>query len=237
MGNQHRQKSDQEYARKRHPDLAETEDLLHSADPTAALSPNAITQLQRTIGNQAVQRLINGDMQHNTAVLQRQPKRSPGRTPGPAKPGGGTEKEASLPLYLAIITGGGEGKFKGESRIAGHEGEIEILALDIHPTDAESRTGHGGGSGTGQHDTGMTVSFTKYVDSSSPQFLRAMNRGVHLSTAAFQRIRSDPRGGIKVMRTMEFSDGRVTSYTMNGIDPDTGNPVEQIVMEFPTVPS
>jgi type VI secretion system Hcp family effector len=135
---------------------------------------------------------------------------------------------------LAIITGGGKGEFKGDCTIPGHEGEIEVHSVSIG--NSGSRT-PGTGSGTGQQDTTMTVHISKYVDKSSPQFIRAAERGATLSTATFQYILSDPRGGIKVMRTMEFSDGRVTSYMVSGADPDTGKPLEQIEMEFPNGPS
>ncbi len=85
----------------------------HEESPTSAShetsqsSPHDILNLQRTIGNRAVQRFI----------VQRDPK-----------PKADTSEK---PSFVASITGAQRGKFQGTSRIVGHEGKIEVLGLQF----------------------------------------------------------------------------------------------------------
>lgn len=97
------QKADKEHTRKHRPQVSDSEDW-HGAESTAPLSPNSVIQLQRTIGNRAVQQLIQRDS--------------------------GGAKQAEVPPVLASITLDKRGKLKGSSRVEGHEGKIEVLSLN-----------------------------------------------------------------------------------------------------------
>lgn len=62
MGNQLKRTSDKEQAQNRHPEVSDHGDLRGTeANAAFALSPAAIMKLQRTIGNQAVLRLLSGN--------------------------------------------------------------------------------------------------------------------------------------------------------------------------------
>jgi type VI protein secretion system component Hcp len=205
MGHHYRQRLNTEQARKRRPEVSDTEDLLHSADPNAALSPNAIMQLQRTIGNQAVQRLIGGDVQHDdgNSTIRRDSAR------------GGSRAQASLPPIVATITTERQGKIQGDSRIAGHEGKIEFQSLNHQ----------------GEKSNSLTLSLTKYADSSSEKFARAFREGENVKTAQFEFIRRNERGEVETERNMEFSDGMVANYTIGG---GGDRPIDAIDIEFRT---
>jgi type VI protein secretion system component Hcp len=187
MGHQHQRKAKSKYAHKRHPEVAERDDVYsaESRDPLG-LSANGILHLQHTIGNQAVQRLIE-----KADVLQRQPTKKPDA----GKP---KEKETSLPAFVASITGAQQGEFKGDSRIKGHEGKIVVLSLSFEPKEGK-----------------MIVHLTKESDSSTTTFHKALLTGEPLTTAKFEHIRRNDSGEIETGQTFEFSDGMVTSMQLS----------------------
>jgi type VI secretion system Hcp family effector len=124
MGHQRQYNSDARYARKHLREVAEIDEQQSAkAHDPFALSPNNILNLQRTIGNQAVQRLIR-----QADMLQRQPTDTQD-----------SQKQTALPSVVASITGSRQGKFKGGRRIAGHEGKIEILSLSLEPSARENK--------------------------------------------------------------------------------------------------
>jgi hypothetical protein len=61
MGNQHQQKPETDHNRKRPLKVSEGETQMAAPNRALPLSPSAIIKLQRTIGNQAVMRLLNPD--------------------------------------------------------------------------------------------------------------------------------------------------------------------------------
>ena len=67
------------------------------------LSTSGILRLQRTIGNQAVQRLIARDKHADEKA-----------------------KEEAVPAVVASITFGKRGELAGSSHVAGHEGELSL---------------------------------------------------------------------------------------------------------------
>lgn len=109
MGRKFRRLLEEEDVQQRRLRIAEREDSDSAAHETSDAPPHGILNLQHTIGNQAVQRLI-----------QRAPK---------AKERSADEE----PSAVATITGAQRGKFQGTSRIVGHEGKIEILSLQFKP--------------------------------------------------------------------------------------------------------
>jgi type VI protein secretion system component Hcp len=91
-----------EYLRK-HPDK--------QSDAVAAAEPGVV-KMQHAIGNQAVQRLLQRDMQPE---IQR-------------APGGDKKEEPSRPNMVATIVLG-SGKVEGKSKLAGYEGKLEITSI------------------------------------------------------------------------------------------------------------
>jgi type VI secretion system secreted protein Hcp len=72
---------------------------------------------------------------------------------------------------------------KGESKDSKHSGEIEILAWSWGLSNSGS-FGSGGGGGTGKVSV-QDISFTKYVDVSSPALLLAACTGKHIPEVTF----------------------------------------------------
>lgn len=164
------------------------------------VSPNAVIQLQRMIGNQAVQRLISHDRR---GVLRRDSE--------------GQKKYT----VLATITFAKAGKLKGNSKIAGHEGKIEIHSIQIDPSSTK-RT----------NETAPPLPeliITRTSDDLSPRLMQANVEGDTITAAQFEFLRYDDKGKTEVVRTMEFSDGYITSFSVSGGGPDM---TEQIGLEF-----
>lgn len=113
MGRKYRRLLEEEDVQQRHLRIAEREHSDSAAHETSDAPPHGILSLQRSIGNQAVQRLI-----------QRDPKPK-------------AQSADEQPSAVATITGAQRGKFKGTSRAVGHEGKIEILGLQFKPTDSK----------------------------------------------------------------------------------------------------
>jgi type VI protein secretion system component Hcp len=216
MGNQRQPRSDKERARTRHPQVSATDDW-RSDSSTTALSPNGIVQLQRTVGNQAVQRLLSREVLHDSGnvAVQRD------------TPGGGTREAASLAAWVATLTGDEDETFKGNSRIPGHEGKIEFLSLSLPVEKPSSRQA--------PDDTKSTqITLSRHVDELSPGFNRAVLDGKPVKTAKFESIKRDTDGKITVVTTLNFSEGNFAGYQMSG---GGDEPVEQIELDFKKGPS
>lgn len=114
MGRKYRRLLEEEDVQQRRLRIAEREDSDSTAHEASDAPPQGILNLQRSIGNQAVQRYI----------VQRDPKPK-------------AQSADEQPSAVATITGAQRGKFKGTSRAVGHEGKIEILGLQFKPTDSK----------------------------------------------------------------------------------------------------
>lgn len=169
------------------------------------LSPASIMKLQRTIGNQAVQRLISDRLQRDNA------KNAP-------------QKEDSTPGYLAKITTHDGRKLKGNSKIDGFEGDIEVVAISTEFN--ASMPGK-------PKDKGLRITLSKYVDDSSPWLLNAAAKGEHIASAVFLRVVNDPEAGIRVAPTMQFGDGLIANMRMGSADYEGGKEIEQVDIDFP----
>ena len=219
MGRHYQQRFDPAYARKRHPQVSDS-DNWRGTEPseTPAFSPNAVVKLQRTIGNQAMQRLI-GEKRHgeSNTIIQRD---SMDQT---------KDKENTLPAYVAKIVLGNAGELKGKSRIAGHEGKIEVLSLSLDASRSNNRRKE---DREAPSPSVFRITITRYVDDLSPRFQLATAKGEQVKTAQFELIRKGDDGTIATLHTLEFGDGFITSYQVSG-DP----PIEVIQMEFQKGPS
>ena len=73
---------------------------------------------------------------------------------------------------------------EGESKISGHEGEIDVLAWNWGMRQAGSMH-HGGGGGTGKADI-QDLTFTHYVDKASGNLMLYCANGRHIPTAVLK---------------------------------------------------
>jgi type VI secretion system secreted protein Hcp len=72
-------------------------------------------------------------------------------------------------------------KIKGEAKDAGHKDEIDVLAFSWGMSQS-GNTQIGGGGGSGKVSV-QDLSFTKYVDKSTPDLLLACCKGTHEDSA------------------------------------------------------
>jgi type VI secretion system secreted protein Hcp len=73
------------------------------------------------------------------------------------------------------------GKVGGESKDKSHTGEIDVLAWSWGMS--QSGTMHGGGGGGAGKVNVQDLSFTKWLDSSSTELMKACCAGTHIDTA------------------------------------------------------
>ena len=195
-------------SRRRFHTKSDTEDLRRRPDrhPGAApLSEHRVVKMQHTIGNQAVQRL-----------LQRAP--------------GDKNQEASRPHALATIVLSSVGRLPGDSRVAGHEGKMEILSMSFDEiSKADKRPAE-----TEEPYIGLTVS--RYLDKSSQALMNASARGEHITSAQFEMLRFDADGKANVSHTFDFNDGLISSYQMQSAGDSEAKPIEVMTIEFPMKP-
>jgi type VI secretion system secreted protein Hcp len=118
-----------------------------------------------------------------------------------------------------------EGKdIKGESKIAGHENEIDIYAWSWGMTQSGTfHTGKGGGAGKVNV---QDLTCTKYVDAASPDFMMHCCNGAHIPKATLT-VRKSGETPIDYV-VIEMEKLMVTS-----VQP-AGNPGDELVMETVT---
>jgi type VI protein secretion system component Hcp len=193
---------------------SDTEYLRKRADRhpiTVPVSEHGVVKMQHVIGNQAVQRLLQRQMQlDKTAVVQRAPD---GERPG----------------ALATLVLAKKGKLRGGSRIAGHEGKLELLSISLgsvqKPTSRESES----------EDQRIEITLTKYADDTSTLLMEAMLKGEGVKSAQFEFIHFDDEGKAEVFHTLEHSDGMITGFQMAGSG-SGGKATETVTIEFRVKP-
>jgi type VI protein secretion system component Hcp len=159
----------------------ELEELRQQRAP-APLSEHRVVKLQHVIGNQAVQRLLQ-------------------RAPGDKKSG-----ESSRPGVVATIVLE-SGKIEGRSKVAGHEGKLELISIQRGVDSAGN----------------VFVQFTRNVDDVSPRLQEASVKGVAVKTAQFEILRHEDDEA-KTILTLDLADGHITSFqigTHEGVATET----------------
>lgn len=117
----------------------------------------------------------------------------------------------ALDMHLKLE--GGKIKFEGTSKHAVHSKEIQILAWSWGASQSGSFADGEGGSGAGKANL-QDLSITKYLDKTSPLFLKAVTSGEHIGVATLSMSKA---GGeqfdfLKIVLT----DVMVTSYSTGG---------------------
>lgn len=174
---------------------AEADDMLRLASDrrdASVLGPAAILRLQRSLGNQAVQRL----------VIQRQPNEAVEAD---------TSKAVDVPRMVATITLK-SGKVEGSVRAPGHEGKIAIESINLDVAR--------GGTGRREPREGpsqlVQVTITKRRDSASPILVRAAANGERVESAQFEYLQRNDDGTISARVMLDLTGGHVTSYSGTG---------------------
>lgn len=115
-----------------------------------------------------------------------------------------------------------EGKdIKGESKIAGHEDSIDVYSWGWGMTQSGTfHTGKGGGAGKVNV---QDLTITKYVDASSPKFMRHCCTGDHIPKAKLTIRKS---GGSPI----DYIVIDMTKVMVTSVQP-AGHPGDELIME------
>jgi type VI secretion system secreted protein Hcp len=101
---------------------------------------------------------------------------------------------------------------KGESKVKDHTEEIDVLAWSWGLS--QSGTFHGGGGGGGGKVNVQDISFTKYVDKSSPELMLACSNGKHIKEAVLT-IRKAGENPLEYLK-ITLNDLLVSSLSTGG---------------------
>jgi type VI secretion system secreted protein Hcp len=105
------------------------------------------------------------------------------------------------------------GKYDGESKDAVHKGEIDVLAWSWGMSQSGSfHTGGGGGAGKVNV---QDLSFTKYIDKSSPNLMMACSVGTHIDAATLVVRKAGGDKPVEYVK-IEMKDVMVTSVSTGG---------------------
>jgi type VI secretion system secreted protein Hcp len=114
-------------------------------------------------------------------------------------------------MFLKITAQSGE--VKGESVDSKHKDEIDVLAwnwgLSQH---GSTHTGTGGGSGK---VSVQDISFTKYVDKSTPTLMKICCNGTHIKEAVLVVRKAGGKDPVEYVK-LKMKDCIVTSITSGG---------------------
>lgn len=134
--------------------------------PSRANMP--VISLQRTIGNRAVQRLLGDEIQNQHTKLVQRKDNSANKDIGSSD---SQSKESQSIWLLSLTKGADKTKIKGDSKIPGHEGKIELLSFSVEFAQPDS-------SGKKSSET---INIVKHTDSTSQTLLNASQRGEHIA--------------------------------------------------------
>ena len=115
----------------------------------------------------------------------------------------------------------------GESKVSGHEDEIDIIAWDWGMT--QSGTMHrGGGGGAGKVNI-QDISVTKYIDKATPTLIKMCCNGEHFDEAVLtaRKAGKDPLEYLKIKMTKVL----VSSIATGGSDTDDRS-TENVTLNF-----
>jgi type VI protein secretion system component Hcp len=141
--------------------------------------PRSLMAMQSAAGNRATAALVASRQREAPAKAKRPP-----------------------PSVVALITLG-SGKVVGDSEVADHEGEIDLVALNFS-------------GGRGRAEAGHDLVLTKNHDRSTSPLVRAAANGDPVASAVFSFLRTDEIGDVVVYHKLEFSNGHVSSINIGG---------------------
>ena len=122
-------------------------------------------------------------------------------------------------------------KVKGEAQDDKHKDEIDVLAWSWGMS--QSGTTHTGSGGGGGKVAVQDMSFTKYIDKSSPTLLMACSRGDHFTKATLVVRKAGGKTPLEYL-TIVMSDVIVTSVSTGG-SPMEDQLTENVTLNFSEV--
>jgi len=102
----------------------------------------------------------------------------------------------------------------GEAEHEDHKDEIEVLSWSFGASNSSS-IGTGGGAGAGKANL-SDISFTKWVDKSSPLLFQALCAGEHYDEATLALYKVGGEGGRIKYLEMKFNNTMLTSLSVGG---------------------
>jgi type VI secretion system secreted protein Hcp len=132
---------------------------------------------------------------------------------------------ANFFLQLAGVT--------GESSDSAHAGQIQVLSWSHSFNQPTSPTRSSAGSGTVEQANHADFSFTKYIDASTDDLLKACWTGLQIATGVFTGYRSDGSGNGVNYLEIDFTNVVVSNYSISGGTGDV--PVETITLSYSAV--
>jgi type VI secretion system secreted protein Hcp len=117
----------------------------------------------------------------------------------------------------------------GESTIQGHTGEMNILSFSWGAQNTPFFREGGLSAGIGRVQM-SGITFTKYLDSASPQLFLAVASGKHYSNATFTIVRYNGDSLPSAYYTIKMDNVMVTSFQQNGTSGD--RPTETFNLSF-----
>jgi type VI secretion system secreted protein Hcp len=119
----------------------------------------------------------------------------------------------------------------GESKRAGHEGEIDLESFDFGGTNPSS-VGRGGGGGTGTVSL-STFNISKKTDAASAELFQALCTGNHFPTAKITMYVSGGNAGAVQKCIFEFEEVYIESMHWAGAEgSDSVVPSESVSFAF-----
>lgn len=116
----------------------------------------------------------------------------------------------------------------GESKVKGYEDQIQILAWSWGLSQTGT-THHGSGGGAGKVNV-QDLSFTHYVDTSSPVLIQACCKGTHYGTMTLSMNKAGGDSSLPYM-VLEMKDVIVTSVSGGGSSGDDQQ-TENVTLNF-----
>jgi type VI secretion system secreted protein Hcp len=122
---------------------------------------------------------------------------------------------AATDIFLNITDPTG---FAGEATAGSFKGDIQLLSYSQSFDDTTTvATGTGGGA-AGKFSCGV-VKFTKRIDKSSPEFIKAVMTGERIKTAVVYFADTTGNGTLRTDYSVALVDARVTSVSQSDASP------------------
>jgi len=135
------------------------------------------------------------------------------------------EADAAVDMFLKI------GDIKGESVVAGHEGEIEILSYSWGETSKAKPRAGGGGGGAGKVSL-QDLTFTMIFEKSSPKLMQACAEGEQVDEVILTIRKAGGDAVREPYLTIKLTDIVISSYETGGSADDDAVPIDTVALNF-----
>ncbi|HXZ85996.1 MAG TPA: type VI secretion system tube protein Hcp [Myxococcota bacterium] len=126
-------------------------------------------------------------------------------------------------FYLKI------GDIEGDSTVSGHEGQIELMSVNVGATMPIGSRSSGGSATTGKVNV-SDLSLVKQTDKASAKLFAACCAGTHYDEAVISINRPDGQGNLVEYANWTLEDVVISSFTHGASGSDM--PVESLSLNF-----